>query len=68
MEIKHNVYSITSNNGNVYEWIVEDWLKPGKYKFGEVKLVKHLTENDEKECQEIADGIIEEYNNWVYNR
>lgn len=47
--MRWNKYILTTKSGCKHECILGEWLKPGKYDFGEVELVAEISGDDLKE-------------------
>lgn len=44
-----NLYSLETSSGSHFEFVMGDWLEPGKYDFGEVRLNRRLTDEETEE-------------------
>lgn len=55
---KWNRYKITSKKGLIFEMILEDWLKPGDYNFGNVEIIETLNDKQRDDYINMEENII----------
>lgn len=56
-----NRYNITTPGGFKYECVIGEWLKPGKYSFGEVEIIGRIGDGELKEYFDAEHAI---YDMW----
>lgn len=53
-----NKYDIRTDSGFKQEIVMGEWLKEGKYPFGEVSFIRTLTDTEIEEYRVAEDGIM----------
>jgi len=55
--MKWNIYSVVTKSGFKHEFVMGGWPMPGMYSFGEVSIVRELSDNETKEYFDAEQSI-----------